>query len=99
MSATPAEKIKLSDGAVDLGDAEYLARKRQEADERRQRAEEAQTVAEWDKGMQRLFKGIYTRRQRWSMLRQIQRRLEAGTHGPKQTNDRKPRRRGGGKRP
>lgn len=79
-------------------DAEYLAQKRAEAEARSAKSDQV-TVLEWDKRMQRVFKGVMPRPYRWAMLKQLQRRMEAGTHGPKQTNDKKPRRRGGGARP
>lgn len=84
---------------VDLSDAKYLAQKREEAEARAENQREAKTVVEWDKRMQRVFKGIVSRPERWAKLHDIQRRMENGTYGPKITHDRKPRRRGGGPRP
>lgn len=84
------------DQAVDLSDAKYLAEQREAAEERARQQAEVKTVTQWERGMHRIFKGIITRGQRRTTLRKIGRDIEAGTHGPKPTFDKKPRSRGGG---
>lgn len=73
-------------------DQEYLEQTRAEMQAR----QDTETVEDWENNMHRVFKGIITRGQRRRNLHEVGKRIDAGTHGLRETHDRKPRNRGGG---
>lgn len=56
-------------------DTDYLEKARADAIAR-EAARDRMTVAQWDQGMQRIFKGIMSRPERHSMLRAAQARFD-----------------------
>lgn len=83
--------------AWDLGDRAYVERTRQELEQARAERTTSLTIEEWERRMVKTFKGLgYTRKQRRDTLARIGKAMQDGTHGPRETHDRKPRNRGGG---
>lgn len=83
--------------AWDLTDRAYVERTRQELEQARTERTANLTIEEWERRMVKAFKGLgYTRKQRRNALARIGKAMQDGTHGPRETYDRKPRNRGGG---